>query len=236
MTDQRIAAITELYETEKTYVQGLQTLCSVFSDPIRLAPKALLLRRTPKNDIASSSQRLLTNEEITKIFSNIDTLLPFHQEMLTALEETISNEKYAIGTLMLTRAPFFRMYSQYLNNYSFALATLKTCEEQDPDFKTFLDTSHKDPRMNGLNIVAFLLLPVQRIPRFFFLSFCLFHNCFDFRIQLFFFYYYFFLFSYKLLLEVIYKHTTQYDPDYKNLTQALQSVTEITEQVFHYQL
>lgn len=37
--------MTELLTTERTYVQGLTTLCDVFYNPIRLTPKFLLVKQ-----------------------------------------------------------------------------------------------------------------------------------------------------------------------------------------------
>ena len=36
--------------TERTYVQGLQTLCGTFYNPVRLTPKSLLLRKSTRSD------------------------------------------------------------------------------------------------------------------------------------------------------------------------------------------
>jgi len=167
MDSKKSAAIKELLETERSYVQGLQTLSAVFSDPIKLTPKALLLRRAIRNE-NEKTQKLLTNDEISRIFSNVDTLLTLHVELLRAFEERQNEGNYIVGDLMLERAPFLKMYSLYLNNYQVAMSTLKMCQETNADFSSFLEIAHRDSRLSGLNIVAFLLLPVQRIPRSFF--------------------------------------------------------------------
>jgi len=46
----RTAAVEELVTTERTYVQGLQTLCGTFYNPVRLTPKSLLLRKSTRSD------------------------------------------------------------------------------------------------------------------------------------------------------------------------------------------
>ena len=179
MDSKRSAVLAELLDTEKTYVNGLQTLTRVFANPIRLTPKAFLLRKGIRSDIEkTSSQRLLPPEDTNSMFSNVDTLLTFHVELVKVLQDSIApnadpasptvvqdSSEVAIGNIFRERAPFLRMYSTYLNNYQAALTTLKRCEEQNADFRAFLESAHKDPALGGLNIVAFLLLPAQRIPR-----------------------------------------------------------------------
>jgi len=183
MEAKRAAVLSELLDTEKTYVQGLQTLTRVFANPIRLTPKAFLIKKSTNqsNLEKTSTQRLLPPEDTNSMFSNVDTLLTFHQELVKILQERIlpapetdspgtqtspgDTVDTCIGDVFVARAPFLRMYSTYLNNYQAALTTLRRCEDQNADFKTFLETAHKEPSLNGLNIVAFLLLPIQRIPR-----------------------------------------------------------------------
>jgi len=154
----------EILTTERTYVKGLSTLHDVFLNPIRLTPKHLLLKRSfsVKNEVNNSSKRIITNEQIAAIFSNVDTLLGFHKEILTSLEERYKewNEESKIGDTFLKVAPFLKMYLIYLNNYDNAMNTLAVCQKQVP-FREFLDTVYKDPRVEGLNIIAYLLLPVQ---------------------------------------------------------------------------
>ncbi len=139
-----ISAVQELVETERTYVIGLQTLSKYFYNPIRYTPKSLLLRKSTKNDMEKSNERILTNEETNHIFSNVSTLLPFHEELLRLLEErlavsasddTSSRLDLKVGDIFLERAPFLKMYTIYLNNYQNAMTVLKRCQETNADFK-----------------------------------------------------------------------------------------------------
>ena len=208
-SSQRASVLSELVETERSYVSGLECLTRVFANPIRLTPKALLLRKGIRSDHEkNSSQRLLAPEDTTSMFSNVDTLQSFHEELLRVLLERISTPSAladpasaVVGDIFVARAPFLRMYSTYLNNYQMALSTLRRIEEQNSDFRAFLASAHKDPALGGLNIVAFLLLPVQRIPR------------------------------YRLLLEALCKATPETHSDYTHLHSALQKVGEIADQV-----
>lgn len=55
------------------------------------------------------------------------------------------------------------MCSQYLNNYSNALQTVSTLHGNH-NFQQFLAAKRKD--CGGLDLMSFLIMPVQRIPRY----------------------------------------------------------------------
>ena len=57
------------------------------------------------------------------------------------------------------------MYAPYLINYQAALTTLASCQRQNSDFRLFLERAHTNTALRGLNLIGFLILPVQRIPR-----------------------------------------------------------------------
>jgi FYVE/RhoGEF/PH domain-containing protein 3 len=68
--------------------------------------------------------------------------------------------------------------------------------KNNPTFANFVKERNKHPESHNLVLQAFLVTPVQRIPR------------------------------YKLLLEDLYKHTPTDHPDYKSLNEAIKLITD----------
>ncbi|KAK3824528.1 MAG: Dbl homology domain-containing protein, partial [Benniella sp.] len=65
--------------------------------------------------------------------------------------------------------PYMKMYSFYINNYDNALRVLQTQLTQakhKKKMKEFLRRCAKHPNHNQLALQGYLLLPVQRIPRY----------------------------------------------------------------------
>jgi hypothetical protein len=94
---------------------------------------------------------------------------------------------------------FFKTYTQYVNDYRIALATLKRLSEENPNFVAFLKKLEDNPKTLGKTIKFFLIMPVQRIPR------------------------------YTLLLKDLRDKTWNAHPDFSNLNQAYKKFLEITQ-------
>jgi ankyrin repeat protein len=58
------------------------------------------------------------------------------------------------------------MYTQYINNQDRALDTLSELRQKNKKFAKFLQKQQRDPRCHGNHIDSFLILPVQRVPRY----------------------------------------------------------------------
>lgn len=67
--------------------------------------------------------------------------------------------------MLLTLAPFLRLYTQYSLNYGKAEEVLRTIT-QDKKIKQFLSEKASDSLCNGLDFSAYLIMPIQRIPRY----------------------------------------------------------------------
>jgi len=90
------------------------------------------------------------------------------------------------------------VYTDYCNNFDRALDVLKELKKNE-DFKVFLTALDKDPRTTKLGIQAYLITPIQRIPR------------------------------YRLLLQDYLKSTDPTHPDYNGLKLALQKICDIAD-------
>ncbi|KAJ1959189.1 hypothetical protein GGI12_004465 [Dipsacomyces acuminosporus] len=89
------------------------------------------------------------------------------------------------------------MYSLYLRNFSSALSDISQKLSSNAAFASFIQKANASPDCKGLSFQSYLLLPVQRIPR------------------------------YKLLLEDLLKHTPQSHIDHRNIEGALRTIEEV---------
>ena len=87
----------------------------------------------------------------------------------------------------------FKIYTQYVNNYDSVYEKFVTYQKKK-EFKTFVQEAKSSPRHTQLDLLSYLIMPIQRVPR------------------------------YVMLLSDLLKHTDQAHPDYKNLKNAVEKV------------
>ncbi|KAJ3193811.1 hypothetical protein HK101_004026 [Irineochytrium annulatum] len=187
----RANIVAEVLATERTYVKELQGLVEVY------------VAQLEKSDI-------LTPADLSFMFSNVTSILLFHQShLLPELEKAAANPTQPLGSVFLKCAPFFKMYSVYYNNFDAAnhfavtleqlasssssssssrpassmpasasqnLATLlqnSTLGTSNSNrravarrFKAFIKQARTHPSHTQISLQAFLILPVQRLPRY----------------------------------------------------------------------
>ncbi len=191
--------IAEILSTEESYVKDLRVLCNCFVEPL----KAYLLElqrvaSSPQQDdqgennfrpTLQSVNRAL--DEHSRMFSNIGQLLAFnevfHGDLLKSFEQHEGNN---VGGIFSDAAPFFKMYSTYTSNFEIADAMLKswlTSSDVTLGIPAFIRGVELQKQCHGLRLLSFLIMPVQRIPR------------------------------YKMLLTELIKVTHQQHPDFSNL-------------------
>ena len=129
------------------------------------------------------------------VFSNWETLLMMHRDaILPDLRQTIASHSEAVGSTFVKHSAFIRMYSPYVNHFETASSELDRLLLKRKKFKQFCLTAQTDPRHTQMNLQFYLIMPVQRIPR------------------------------YKLLLEDLLKHTPEMHPDFQALVKALDEI------------
>jgi len=90
------------------------------------------------------------------------------------------------------------MYRQYTDSYEDTIASFKEAEKRDSNFALFIEELSLHPVARGRTLSSFLILPVQRIPR------------------------------YVLLLQDLIKNTEKTHVDYTNLDKALGDMREVS--------
>ena len=161
----------EILQTEQSYVKGLDTLHTVFQDPL-------------------AKEKIIPAESIRTIFGSVGVIHATSRNLLAQLEERMEKwytEGQRIGDIFLGIVKMLKVYADYVNNYNTAIEEISRLKKENKEFRSFLKNSIK--QCGGLDINSYLVLPIQRIPR------------------------------YVMLLEEMYKYTPDYHKDRKDLGQ-----------------
>eukprot|EP01094_Clydonella_sp_ATCC50884_P025566 TRINITY_DN6768_c0_g1_i1.p1 TRINITY_DN6768_c0_g1~~TRINITY_DN6768_c0_g1_i1.p1 ORF type:complete len:935 (+),score=310.08 TRINITY_DN6768_c0_g1_i1:235-2805(+) len=177
----------EMLDTERSYVDGLRTLITMYLGPI--------------NDAVGTDKQILTKEEIRRMFSFVEVIVKINEEFLGELEKRVSkwNDETEVGDIYLNLCTMLPMYSEYINNYNNAMETMSNCCEENEAFVNFIQSQRLQPECKGLDISSFLILPIQRVPR------------------------------YQMMLTDLLKRTEESHPDYANLQQAVSRIKDTAE-------
>jgi len=148
-----------------------------------------------------SERGVLSHAQVRALFSIAEEITAVHRELLRELRERIGDGRWGdttcVGDVFVRTCEMLRMYATYANNYGNALATLAALRAGNAKFVAYLDEARAHPRCKGAEITSFMILPIQRIPR------------------------------YVLLLQDLLKHTPNWHADHCNLEEALARLKEI---------
>jgi len=176
----------ELLVTEGTYVKNLAIIIKKFQNPL------LNAARSPKP--------FISEQDVRTIFSCIEIIYSYNTMLLEGLNARMQKwtSKQKIADVFIMMGDFLKMYTAYINNYGTAWRTMRKCRAESPRLAKFLEkTSMEDPICAGLDLESYLIMPVQRTPR------------------------------YQLLLQQLKDHTEPEHPDYNNICLALEKVIQI---------
>ncbi|BEJ17225.1 hypothetical protein CspHIS471_0606260 [Cutaneotrichosporon sp. HIS471] len=214
----RTRVLREIYETEKTYVRGLDELVQIYVRPASLSAGN------------SKGETVIPMAERKVVFGGVESILIFHRDnFLPAIERAIKPllldgddptgavsalAAHKVGEEFRNYIAYMKQYSTYINNFDNALSRMKTwllpsngsatpspakgagaigvaavgaslvgsavlpvgesvphtgshlAPAQRKRVKTFLKRAKENPKHSQINLESYLLLPVQRIPRY----------------------------------------------------------------------
>ncbi|EGC30652.1 hypothetical protein DICPUDRAFT_92938 [Dictyostelium purpureum] len=152
----RKRTLDEMLRVERGYVQDMTTLIDVFLKPFR------------------DEENCFPKHHLYTLFCNIEDLRDHHQRFLDDMEKKFepTNGKPAdlnIGDLFLPfMGSFQKLYEIYINNYekAFALTRYFKINPNFQEVQKLIYQKEKDPRCRHLDFNSFLVIPVQRLPRY----------------------------------------------------------------------
>ena len=111
---------------------------------------------------------VIKQEVLDGIFANLELMVNVNVQLLAGLEERLGNwsPTQCVGDVFMTIAPFLKSYTQYCNQFEESNALLHRELDDNSKFKKFVKKGVKDARCKGLDLESFLIMPVQRIPRY----------------------------------------------------------------------
>jgi type II secretory pathway component PulM len=177
----------ETLYTERTYVKQLTIVYECFVEPLKRKVR--------------EKHAVLSDTELFAIFSNIEVILNCHKKLLETFEKRmlVWDSTPELGDIFLENTAFIKLYKYYVNNFDKSIITLKSCREKNSEFQKFAQELDYTERLSGLSIESFLILPVQRIPR------------------------------YVLLLQDLLKYTSPSHVDFNNLSNALAFIKDLAD-------
>eukprot|EP00002_Diphylleia_rotans_P023881 TRINITY_DN4703_c0_g1_i1.p1 TRINITY_DN4703_c0_g1~~TRINITY_DN4703_c0_g1_i1.p1 ORF type:complete len:592 (-),score=82.56 TRINITY_DN4703_c0_g1_i1:423-2198(-) len=147
-TNHRGRAVHELYKTEQQYVKSLMFVMKSFHDPMFDHPNFTV--------------------ECQALFMCLPEILNLNQHLLEALHNNIMtwSDTSCIGNDLLTFCPFLRIYQVYCSFYESATRRVRTLMSTSQAFSNLCEVNRHDPESRGLDLCSFLVMPVQRVPRY----------------------------------------------------------------------
>jgi hypothetical protein len=185
--EKRSRVMHEILSSEETYIQGLERLVDGFMVNIRKLGE----KHAPAKQIAT-------------VFSNIEQILTFQREFCASLKAAVAvdllptaGQAPPLGVVFIRMAPFLKSYAIYASNYATALNVLAEWRSSS----TMSNLLEQGRKSYGQDIEFYLILPIQRIPR------------------------------YELLLRDLLAVTPETNQDYHELTEALKNIKQVADHV-----
>jgi len=149
----------------------------------------------PLQEACKEGKPIISPAHIRTIFSDIEIMITLNEGLLKEIEPIINSwgPHKCLGQIFINLTEIMKLYMQYINNYTEALKTYVVLKKKNEKFTTFLKTVICKEKLKTGKMVeldSYLILPIQRIPR------------------------------YVLLLQELVKHTWKDHADYQKLCEA----------------
>ncbi|CAF1262464.1 unnamed protein product [Rotaria magnacalcarata] len=146
----RQAIASQMYDTEKSYVEALKNLVTKYYLPMK-------------------DKDLVADDLINDIFYKIPEIHIHHTAFLLSLSQKLTqwDNKQTVGDLILqmfTRTSIIETYTSFVNNYKTAQIAIRLCRDFS-SFNKFLEQQARDHH-GKLTLRDLIIQPVQRIPRY----------------------------------------------------------------------
>lgn len=166
----------ELIQSEEKYISELSVLLDTFLTPLHEWIKGLtsLLTTYPRRKDVSGEfalDSILLDEKVNVmdalLMADVKLILNYNKLLLVDLKEAqFKGGGEKIAAVFLQHAPFLKMYKQYIQKFDKANVLITRLLGGDVRFAAFVKCAELQRDCHGLNLQAFLIMPVQRIPRY----------------------------------------------------------------------
>ena len=160
----------EILSTERDYVNNLEMCYQCFIKPLK--------------ESLETSRSILKQDDYETMFNDIETIIPVNKEVLKSLQEFFAKQKElderrkngevvveddkddTLGKIFLRMSPYLRSYTSFCNKYDQIYKMYESLKESRKAFRKFLEKVEYQPEVKYQALPSFLILPVQRIPRY----------------------------------------------------------------------
>jgi hypothetical protein len=138
-------------------VRDLDVFIDLFFRPIKAAQ--------------AGGQLKLSEQDFREVFSNIDVIATLHQLLLVDWERAVATSASSGGARLAEafcgHAPMLKhSYAQYVAAFARSSEQLEALPQRDRKLAALLESAQRDERARGLDAGAFLIMPIQRLPRY----------------------------------------------------------------------
>ena len=148
LLEKRDNVAQEILATEQRYVKSLQQCIDTYLN-------------------ALNNNNILSKANVKALFANIEEVCLHNKRFLRMLEDKMEgwNEQSCLGEVFCTFWVGYTkdVYSMYINNFDSALDLYYKLMDENPQFNAFVMSSKKQI---GLDLSSYLIMPVQRMPRY----------------------------------------------------------------------
>eukprot|EP01117_Protostelium_nocturnum_P002511 TRINITY_DN1322_c0_g1_i1.p1 TRINITY_DN1322_c0_g1~~TRINITY_DN1322_c0_g1_i1.p1 ORF type:complete len:1061 (-),score=446.08 TRINITY_DN1322_c0_g1_i1:37-3219(-) len=144
---QKKRVIQELIDTERAYVADLRFMEVQYMQPLR-------------------TQNIISEEDLLTLFGNIMVLQGVNLGILIRLEEYLEGNEESISKIFEDSCEDLKVYADYIANQIFALKLLKKLIKKNKAFREHYENVKKLPENRGLELIAFLSKPLQRLCKY----------------------------------------------------------------------
>jgi len=174
--------INEIVDTEEDYVGNLDIIVEKFLKPIK-------------------EYKMMNMEEIALVFSNIELVKDANEAILFEMQR-LRNEPpldAMVGSIFHSeRVEYFvQVYTHYCLGQQQAVAAYNSSFKKNSKFRNMVERGLIDDDCRGLDLITFLVMPVQRLCK------------------------------YPLLLRELVKHTREDHPDYNSLVNTIDTMSQL---------
>jgi hypothetical protein len=155
--------VDEIISTERTYVDGLTLIGSVYEKPLNAAA----VKHTDDN----------SPQHLAALFSSASQIAALHESFLADLSSEVTahagdddTATAAFAKLFSHFAPYFRIYKRYLTAHAQGLSAVATLRRDSSKFEGKLAACALDERCatvgGGSSLDSLFIMPIQRVPRY----------------------------------------------------------------------
>ena len=160
----------------------------------------------PLRDSQNAGKKIVSSEDLRIIFNEIEVIAAYNSLFLKELEQRVTNNWYVdidkkLGDVFKKITSFLRVYTTYINNFDKSITTIANLRKNSRDFSAFIEFAQNTKRCGGLPLNAYMIMPVQRIPR------------------------------YVLLLNQLVENTIEGHSDYNALKESLRDMKQLAEYI-----